>query len=312
METTLQSVRAFNRFYTRFVGVLDEAFLGTPLSIAEARVLWEIANRDGTLATDLQEALGLDPGYTSRILRRFEKEGWIARGRGSDARRRPIALTEGGRAVFADLDERQRGVIAEKLASLAAPDRDALGHALDTARGLLGDTKRGYTIRPHRAGDMGMITARQAILYADGYDWGAPMEILLGEVTSTFLRDLQPEREACWIAESGGAMAGSIFCCDGGDGVAKLRLLYVEPWARGMGIANDLVTRCVDFARAAGYGKMTLWTHTVLTSARRIYAAHGFEIVATEIHHDFGEPVQGETWDLTLLQRRGSVDTIDT
>jgi DNA-binding MarR family transcriptional regulator/GNAT superfamily N-acetyltransferase len=300
MEDTLQSVRAFNRFYTRFVGVLDEAFLGTSLSIAEARVLWEIANRDGTLAIELNDALGLDPGYTSRILRRFEREGWIARGRGSDARRRPIALTEAGRAVFADLDTRQRGVIEAKLATLAAPDRDGLGHALDTARGLLGDTRRGYTIRPHRAGDMGMITARQAILYADGYGWGAPMEILLGEVTGAFLRDFQPDREACWIAESGGAMAGSIFCCDAGDEIAKLRLLYVEPWARGMGIAGDLVTRCVAFAREREYRKMTLWTHTVLTSARRIYAAHGFEIVATETHHDFGEPVAGETWDLML------------
>jgi len=157
-----------------------------------------------------------------------------------------------------------------------------------------------YTIRTHRAGDMGMITARQATLYFEQFGWGAPLEALLGETTAAFLRGFDPARERCWIAETGGTIAGSIFATDGGGGVAKLRLLYVEPHARGLGIANDLVGRCITFSRAAGYTRMTLWTHTILESARRIYAAYGFRIVETATHTDFGEPVQGETWELVL------------
>lgn len=157
-----------------------------------------------------------------------------------------------------------------------------------------------YTIRTFRPGDMGLVCSRQAILYDEGYGWGRPMEALLGEITSAFLRNFKPGREQCWIAELDGAMAGSVFVTDGGDNVAKLRLLYVEPSARGLGLGNDLVRHCVEFAREAGYDKLQLWTHSILLSARRIYAAAGMEIVKTETHEAFGKPEQGEIWQLNL------------
>ena len=301
METTLQSVRAFNRFYTRFAGVLEARFLDSELSLVEARLLYEIVTREQPVAVELQQALGLDAGYASRILRKFESKGWIERMRGTDARRRPIGVTTPGRAVFADLDQRQRQAIERHLKPLGAADRRVLEAALGTARTLLSaESAADYSVRTFTTGDMGMITARQAILYQESHGWGAPMEVLLGEVTAHFLRDYRAGREQCWVAESGGAMAGSIFVVDAGDDVAQLRLLYVEPWARGMGIGGDLVDRCIVFARDAGYRTMRLWTHTVLDSARRIYAGAGFEIVSTEVHHEFGRPEQGEIWELAL------------
>jgi len=300
-DMTIPSLRAFNRFYTTFSGALDQRFLGSALSLVEARLLYEIATREQPVAVELQEALGLDAGYASRILRKFEASGWIERGRGADARRRPIALTMAGRAAFADLDQRQRAVLEARIETLGEIDQRALVTALDTARGLLSDkAKGGYSVRAFSTGDMGMITARQAILYHESHGWDAPMEVLLGDVTSRFLRDYREGRDQCWVAESGGAMAGSVFVVDAGDGVAQLRLLYVEPWARGMGIGGDLVGRCVTFAREAGYATLRLWTHTVLDSARRIYAGAGFEIVKTEIHHEFGRPEQGEIWEMAL------------
>jgi len=301
MDQTLSSLRAFNRFYTHFSGALDARFLGGPLTLAEARMLYEIATREGPVAVDLQQALGLDAGYASRILRKFEASGWIERGRGTDARRRPIALTAAGRAAFADLDQRQRAVLEARIETLGEIDQRALVTALDAARGLLSNEAKGsYTVRTFTTGDMGMITARQAIIYRESHDWGAPMEVLLGDVTSRFLRDYREGRDQCWVAESGGVMAGSVFVVDAGDGVAQLRLLYVEPWARGMGIGSDLVGRCVTFAREAGYTTLRLWTHTVLDSARRIYAGAGMRIVSTEVHHEFGRPEQGEIWEMAL------------
>lgn len=301
MDTTIPALRAFNRFYTSFSGALDQRFLGSALSLAEGRLLYEIATRDQPVAIELQQATGLDAGYASRMLRKFEANGWIERARGEDARRRPITLTAAGQEMFADLDKRQREVLEQRITQLPDIDRRVLVSALDTARGLLSAGKAGgYSVRTFRAGDMGMITARQAILYNESHGWAAPMEVLLGDVTSTFLRDYRPGREQCWVAESGGVMAGSIFVVDAGDGVAQLRLLYVEPWARGMGIGGDLVARCVTFACEAGYTTLRLWTHSVLLSARRIYAGAGFEIVKTEIHHSFGKPEQGEIWELVL------------
>lgn len=301
MDPTLLSLRAFNRFYTRFAGVLDARFLGSDLSLAEARLLYEIATRERPVAVELQQTIGLDAGYASRILRKFEGKGWVERIRGEDARRRPIALTETGRSAFADLDRLQREVLERRLAPLSDADRRVLVNALDTARGLLSaEGAADYIVRTFTTGDMGMIAARQAILYHESHGWGAPMEALLGDVTARFLRDYREGRDQCWVAESGGAMAGSVFVVDAGDGIAQLRLLYVEPWARGMGIGGDLVARCVEFAREAGYATLRLWTHTVLESARRIYAGAGFRITSTDTHHEFGYPVQGEIWELPL------------
>ncbi len=209
MDSTIPSLRAFNRFYTKFSGALDQRFLGSALSLAEGRLLYEIATRDRPVAIDLQQVIGLDAGYASRMLRKFEAHGWIERGRGEDARRRPISLTAAGREMFADLDKRQRDVLEHRVAPLAEADRRVLVAALDTARGLLTSGEAaGYHVRTFRAGDMGMITARQAILYNESHGWAAPMEALLGDVTSAFLRDYREGREQCWIAESAGVMAG--------------------------------------------------------------------------------------------------------
>jgi len=301
MDEAVAAVRAFTRFYTRFVGALDAHYLDSDLSLAEARLLYEIANRAAPLAAELQAELGLDAGYVSRILRRFQAGGWILRGRGADARRRPISLTADGRRVFDALDARTRAQIGDRIETLGESDRATLVEALGAARALLGGGNAPWHIRTFRTGDLATIAARQSILY-EPYGWARPMEILQGEITTAFLRDFKPGREQCWVAERAGTMAGAILLVDAGDNVGQLRLLHVEPWARGLGIGSALVAQCVAFARAAGYDIVRLWTHTVLASARRIYEAAGFRIVSTEVHHGFGKAEQGETWELALRE----------
>ncbi|MBC7986550.1 MAG: MarR family transcriptional regulator [Sphingomonadaceae bacterium] len=298
MPDAVVAIRTFNRFYTRFIGALDVHYMESGLSLAEARALYEIAHRDAPVAADIQTQLGIDAGYLSRILRRFEKKGWISRGRGSDARRRPIALTPEGEAAFAALDARTRSRIADKIDRLPAPDQRTLATALESIQTLLGGGEAApWRLRTFRTGDMGMIAARQSIIY-EPYGWRREMEALQGAITSAFLRNFKPGREQCWVAERAGVMAGSVFLVDAGDDVAQLRLLYVEPWARGLGIGQALVAECVAFARAAGYAKLVLWTHTVLESARRIYEAAGFQITEVAMHDGFGKAEQGETWEL--------------
>jgi DNA-binding MarR family transcriptional regulator/N-acetylglutamate synthase-like GNAT family acetyltransferase len=301
MEHAIAAVRRFNRFYTRQVGALDARFLGTDLSLPEARVLFEIAHDPAPVASRLKDGLGMDPGFLSRLLRRFETRGWIERGRGDDARRRPITLTDAGRAVFDDLDERQRSVVAARLERLAPSQRDELARALGEAEALLdASPQRSFRIRPFGPGDIGLIASRQSILYREVYGWGAGIELNIAEASTAFLRNFKPGREQCWVAEVDGRLAGSIFLTDEGEGLCRLRLLYVEAFARGMGVGAKLVETCLAFAREVGYREMTLWTHTVLESARRIYAAHGFEIVDVHTHTEFGAPIQSETWRLRL------------
>ena len=299
MDEAIAAVRAFNRFYTRFAGALDAHYMDSDLSLAEARLLYEIANREAPLARELQDELGLDAGYVSRILRRFQVKGWIERGRGEDARRRPISLTAAGRAYFEALNARTRAETAARLEGLSGGEQDTLVAALETVTALLSGREAPWQIRTFRAGDLPLIASRQAILY-EPYGWKRPMEILLGEVTTAFLRDFKPSREQCWIAERAGMMAGAVMLVDAGNNVGQLRLLHVETWARGLGIGSALVDECVSFARDAGYNKVRLWTHTVLAPARRIYEKAGFRIVSTEVHHEFGKPEQGETWELAL------------
>ncbi len=299
MIDPVESFRAFNRVHTRFAGVLKPRYMGSDLGVIEARLLYEIAMHEPILASALQALLDLDAGYASRILRRFEQRGWIARGRGADARQRPIALTDAGRAAFAALDEATREETARALEPLGAAGRAALTDALDTARLLIAGDAASWKLRTFRTGDMGLIAARQSILYDEGYGWGRGMEVLIGEIVTAFLRNFKPGREQCWIAERGGRMLGCVFLVED-EGVARLRLLYVEAEARGLGIGKALVDACIDFARDAGYSRIVLWTHTVLTSARKIYAGAGFRIVSTEIHDEFGKPEQGETWELAL------------
>ncbi|MGK2909169.1 MAG: bifunctional helix-turn-helix transcriptional regulator/GNAT family N-acetyltransferase [Sphingobium sp.] len=240
-------------------------------------------------------------GYVSRILTRFEERGWIIRDRGADARVRPIRLTEAGRETFAVLDARQRDAVAGMIARLDPVAQADLVDALAKVRLLLDPAPAsGFTIRPFRTGDMGQIAARQSVLYADSHGWGRGLEVAEGEVTTAFLRDFKPGREQCWVAEVDGVMAGSIFLTDEGGGLARLRLLYVEPFARGRRIGDALVATCIGFARDTGYATLTLWTQAVLETARRLYTRHGFKRIETAVHHDFGEPVTGERWQLGL------------
>jgi len=299
MDDAVAAVRAFNRFYTRFAGVLDAHYMESELSLAEARLIYEIAHRDAPVAVELQAELGLDAGYVSRMLRRFQAKGWIARGRGSDARRRPIALTKTGRAMFGALDARTRAATAQRIEGLAPKDRETLVAALSAVTALLGGGEAPWHIRTFGTGDLALIASRQSILY-EPYGWGRPMEVLQGEITAAFLKDFKPGREQCWVAECAGMMAGAVLLVDAGEGVGQLRLLHVEPWARGRGIGQALVAECVNFARGAGYEIVRLWTHSVLTPARRIYERAGFRIVSTAVHHEFGKPEQGEIWELDL------------
>ena len=295
------ALRRFNRFYTRRMGALDPHYMGSELSLVEARILYEIAVGEPALAKQIQEELGVDAGYLSRIIGKFVRRGWIARGRGVDARERPIVLTDEGRAAFAALDARTFDQTAQLLGGLPDPDIAALSAAVDWIADRLGRTgSEPHRVRTWAAGDMGMITARQAILYHQAYGWGSGMEALIGEITAAFIRGFQPGREQCWIAERAGRMMGSVFLVAEDEGVARLRLLYVEPDARGLGIGADLVARCVEFARTAGYREVVLWTHAVLTSARKIYAAQGFTVESVETHDDFGKPEVSESWRLRL------------
>jgi GNAT superfamily N-acetyltransferase len=218
-----------------------------------------------------------------------------------DRRRRAIALTRSGRTQFTKLDRRQRSEVEAALTRLDAPQRCRLVGALAAAEALLqADAVPGFTLRHFRAGDMGLIASRQSVLYRERYGWNSGIEVNVGEVTAAFLRNFKPGREQCWVAEVDGAIAGSIFLTDEGGGLSRLRLLYVEPAFQGRGIGDALVSACIAFARSAGYARITLWTHTILESARRIYAAHGFSIVDRREHDTFGPLLMGETWELDV------------
>lgn len=302
MDQTIEAIRSFNRFFTRHVGAIDSRFLDTDANLAEARLLFEIAGREPVLANVLQNELCLDRGYLSRMIARFEERGWITRDRlDADARARPIRLTGTGREMFDQIDQRQRAAVAQNLDRLGPTERDDLVQALTRARLLLDPHACAeFILRPARTGEVSQVAARQSVLYAASHGWGHGLETLEAETTAAFLRHFKPDREGCWIAEIGGVLAGAVFLTDEGNGAARLRLLHVEPFARRRGIGDALVRECVEFARDRGYRQITLWTHTVLDAARRIYARHGFECIATETHHEFGEPVQGETWRLIL------------
>jgi DNA-binding MarR family transcriptional regulator/N-acetylglutamate synthase-like GNAT family acetyltransferase len=306
MDQDVQAVRRFNRFFTQMVGALDANFLDTGMTLAEARVLFEIAHNAPCFADAMQNALDLDAGFLSRVLRRFEARGWVQRDRlGKDARRRTIRLLPAGREVFDRLDQRQRREVEGLLGRLGEADRRRLVSALDTARHLMGGGEAAsFRIRTFGPGDMGLIASRQAVLYRDAFGWGYGIEVNEGEVVTNFLRNFKPGREQCWVAEVDGQMAGSIFLTDEGNGLSRLRLLYVEPVFQGLGIGDALVSTCISFAREVGYARMTLWTHTILETARRIYARHGFHIVDQREHNAFGPTLMGETWELALTLAR--------
>jgi DNA-binding MarR family transcriptional regulator/GNAT superfamily N-acetyltransferase len=298
------AVRRFSRFYTRQLGLLDAGLLKSPFSLTEARVLFELATRPGLTATDLSRDLGIDPGYLSRLLKSFEKRDLMTRAvSADDGRQALLHLTEAGRAAFAGLDRASRGQVLGMIGKLRPTEADRLVQAMQTVEHLMGEAKPRadqVVLRPHRLGDIGWITHRQAVLYAQEYGWDGTYEILAAEILAGIVRNFDPEREGSWIAERNGSVVGSVFVVRGSDTVAKLRLLYVEPAARGLGLGRRLVDACIGFAREKRYQTLTLWTNDVLLPARRIYQAAGFTCVAREPHHSFGKDLVGETWNLTL------------
>ena len=298
------AMRRFNRFYTQRIGVLEEGLTGSDFSLAEARLLYELAHRKGTTAVVLGHDLGLDQGYLSRILARFARSGLVARTRSAtDGRERPLALTARGRKEFARLDRAAQRQIAALLGGLSPHSRGALTGAMGRIERLLGGTSpktERFILRPPKPGDLGWVVHRHGALYASEYGWDASFETLVAGIVADFARSSDPTRERCWIAEAGGAVVGSVFLVRESDTVAKLRLLYVEPETRGMGIGAHLVADCVAFARAAGYRTLTLWTNDILVSARRLYEAAGFRLIREAPHHSFGKNLVEQSWSLEL------------
>jgi len=311
LDRRVEAVRRFNRFYTRKIGVLGEGLLDSPYTLTQARVLYELAHRERPTASDLVKDLGLDPGYLSRILRGFEKHGLLARAPSTeDARQRHLTLTPPGRKAFASLDRITRQQITALLGPLSEPQQTQIETAMQQIEGLLGDgvsgdeatppAPAGYLLRPHRPGDMGWVVHRHGALYAAEYGWDESFEALVAEIVAGFLKNFDPTRERCWIAEGESQILGSIFLVQDSPTVAKLRLLLVEPAARGLGLGRRLVEECIGFARRTGYGRIRLWTNSSLTAARHLYERTGFQLVQSEPHHSFGHDLVGETWELTL------------
>lgn len=300
-DQRVEALRRFNRFYTRQIGVLHEGLLNSPFSLAEARVLYELAHRQTPTATELGKDLGLDAGYLSRILRRFAKDGLLVKAASkTDGRQALLSLTAEGRAAFAPLDRRSRGEIGEMLGKLPPREQARLIDAMRTIENSLGEPPAPYLLRPHRPGDIGWVIHRHAALYAEEYGWDEGFEALVAEIGAKFIRDFDAKRERCWIAEREGDIVGSVFLVKHSASVAKLRLLLVEPAARGLGIGHRLVEECIRFARHIGYRQLTLWTNDILVAARRIYEAAGFRLVQEEKHHSFGHDLVGQNWELDL------------
>jgi len=304
IDDVAERVRGFNRFYTQQIGILQKGYLKSPFSLADVRVLYELAHREKPAATDIAAALGLDAGYLSRILLGFEKRGLISRRpSAADARQSYISLTRKGQTAFAQLNRKSHTEISAMLGKLTPPDRQHLLEAMHTIEQLLGakpDQKVSYILRSHQPGDMGWVIHRHGAIYAQEYGWDERFEALVAEIAAKFIQNFDPKRERCWIAERDGAIVGSVFLVRQSAKVAKLRLLLVEPSARGLGLGRRLVEECIRFARQAGYRKITLWTQSSLNAARHIYKNAGFDVVKEEAYRDFGHDHISETWELIL------------
>jgi len=307
------AVRRFNRFYTRQIGVLRKTYLDSPYSLGEMRVLYEIAHGDGPTASDIGRALDLDAGYLSRVLRNFEKRGLISRKASEkDARQSHLALTARGRKTFAPIERRSQRQVGTMLGELPAAEQARLVAAMQTIESLLEKNaavknaaaapmpEPDYILRPPRPGDFGWIVARHAQLYAQEYQWIEPFEGLCAQIVADFANKNDPTCERCWIAELRGENVGTVMLVEDAPGVARLRLLLVDPKARGLGLGTRLVAECIRFARQAGYKKITLWTHSVLTAARHVYEKAGFTLTSSEPRHTWGKDVVAEFWDLEL------------
>jgi DNA-binding MarR family transcriptional regulator/N-acetylglutamate synthase-like GNAT family acetyltransferase len=305
LDSCVTGVRHFNRFYTRKIGVLREGLLDSALSLTEARVLYELAGREGATASEVRGELGLDAGYLSRILRGFRKRGWLQRGAAKeDARRQPLSLTRSGRAAFQSLNTRSSEQIRQLVGALGPGDQDHLLDAMRTIEALLGPQDRRaqpYLLRTHRPGDIGWVVHRHGVVYSEEWGYDERFEALVAQIVSEFVRRYDPDRERCWIAERNGERVGSVFLVRSSKHVAKLRLLLVEPAARGSGIGKRLVEECIRFARQCRYRKIVLWTQSELKAARRIYQQCGFRLTATDPHQGWGRnDLVSETWELDL------------
>jgi len=313
-DARIEAVRRFNRFYTRRIGVLQEGLLDTPFTLAESRLLWELAHTESCSASELALALDLDPGYLSRLLRGLKERGLIrSRRSAADARRLDLALSAAGRRAFAPLDAGSRAQVGTLLGALGETEQQQLLQAMTQIERILSDAAtraRPPTclLRPHRPGDIGWIVQRHGALYAQEYGFDGRFEALVARIAADFLDRYEPAREACWIAERDGLNVGSVVLVQARDeatqapreGVAQLRLLLVEPGARGLGLGERLVAECERFARAAGYRRIVLWTNASLAAARGIYRKAGYRLTGSETHHSFGQDLVGETWELPL------------
>ncbi len=303
-DDQIAAVRAFNRFYTRKLGVLDQHLGNSPFSLSEARVLYELAHRDDLAAKEIGNELGLDPGYLSRIVQSFDEKGLITRKPlPADRRQYQLSLTAKGRQTFAKLSLSSQNEGAAMLAQLSAGDATRLTQAMATIETVLEQRRKqpvSVVLRSHRVGDMGWVISKQAAAYAADYNWDISYEALVAEICAQFIKNYDAAREHCWIAEVDGEPVGSIFLVKATDEIAKLRLLQVEKKARGLGVGRALVEQCIQGARERGYRRMTLWTQSILVAARGIYQSAGFELAKEEKHHSFGADLVGETWERDL------------
>jgi DNA-binding MarR family transcriptional regulator/GNAT superfamily N-acetyltransferase len=307
LNTPIHAIRRFNRFYTRQIGVLQEHLLESQFSLTEVRVLYELAHRKQLTAGELCQDLGLDRGYLSRMLQNFESQGWIKTTPSSEDRRRVfLAITAKGRKVFTPLDQRSSDEVEAMLGKLSPGKQEKLLVAIRDVEAALAPTPQTdptYTLRTHGPGDMGWVVWRHGVLYSKEYGYDERFEALVAEIVAEFIAKFDPVRERCWIAERDGSNIGSVFLVKKSASVAKLRLLLVEPSARGLGIGKRLVDECVQFAREAGYKKIMLWTQSELTAARRIYENSGFKLVGEEKHQSWSrKDLVAETWELNLAR----------
>ncbi|GAC1514286.1 MAG: helix-turn-helix domain-containing GNAT family N-acetyltransferase [Gemmatimonadaceae bacterium] len=307
VRAQIGAVRRFNRFYTERIGPATGGLLDDTLSLAEVRVLSELAQREQLTARTLSDDLGLDPGYLSRILRRFETDGLLTRQPSeADRRQQLLTLTKHGHAVFRDRETRQQKEVADLLREIPASDRPRLLAAMRDVESLLGATNERAptpsTLRPPRAGDLGWVVHMHGVLYAKEFGWDESFEALVAQVVADFVRLRDRARDRCWIVEKDGGPVGCVFVVKHPEreGVAQLRLLLVDPAVRGLGIGRRLVDECIRFARHAGYRTLTLWTNNVLVAARTLYEDAGLRMVAEERHHSFGHDLVGQTWEMTL------------
>ena len=303
MDQVIERARGFNRFYTRIIGVLDDSYLGSGLVLPEARVIYELSQRNMPTASEIGEALGMDAGYLSRILKRLEAKGLVTRAQAKEDRRQSLlALTPKGREMHGGLDRGARRVMAAALGNLDDGRQQRLTGAMDEIEGLLGDAlvEAPVILRQPKPGDMGWIIERHAVSYTREQGWGETFETHVAELIVQLRTNFDPDRERCWIAERAGRRLGCVFVAKEDETTARLRLLFLEPEARGLGLGRRLVDETLRFSREAGYSHMILWTHAMLTPARKIYADVGFEKIAEYSHTEFGPEVLSETWKMAL------------